>query len=118
MKKTEHLKEVLKNWEKLDKLQDKIEKKCESAKKSMPYYQPSSSYLRHTKQQLEIAEKKAKIWNKIRSFTPDGKTTLWQRALKSKYPVKYFGQETTVEFKKGEILKLINMEVSIKNVIL
>ncbi len=60
---------------------------------------------------VEIGEKQAEIWNEIRGFIlQDDKTTIWQFAIKSNFPIKYFGEESFLNLGSEE-LNLIQVEI-------
>jgi len=59
--------------------------------------------------ELELNQRRAKIWNRIRNFvvTPKGRT-LWQLSLeRGKYPVKSWGKETVLQFTSSDVEELL-----------
>ncbi len=76
---------------------------------NQPVMQPYPCFWETLDKATKIAEQQAEIWNNIRGYIiKDKKTTLWQLALKSNYPVKFFGEENIFMIEKLQLEVLKN----------
>lgn len=77
------LQKGLERLEKLDAKQHEINQVMDAIYKTSPVGQAPPIFHRKAQQLVDLATKKAKIWNDIRNFViPGTSETLWQKALR------------------------------------
>lgn len=86
---------------------EEFEDKADMIQSSSPYCQLPRVFDEALDEAVKIGHEQAIIWNDIRGFiTNDGKTTLWQLAIKNKYAVRMFGYEDFLKLSREELEQL------------